>query len=245
MNKYQEKLKHHCKNVPFRNFDYAINISLKYKYIFAETPKVACSGIKTILQKIEMNNPKLYWENFEDIHNRELSPLKKPSEVENFDLLIKDKNYFKFCFVRNPYDRLLSAYLDKIIRGRPQKRAILLHLGKDKDNLNQYISFEEFVTAVCEQDILKMNPHWRIQYYQTFQDTIKYDFIGKLENYNKDIQYVLSKIVNNFSQYISDERRHATKANTLINKYYTPKIIKMVQKKYAIDFEYFKYSINL
>jgi len=89
-----------------------------------------------------------------------------------------------------------------------------------------------------------MDPHWRIQYYQTFQDHINYDFCGKLENFDQDIKTVFSKINKNYSKYMLPIRLHSTEANNLLEQYYCPELIKKVQEKYAKDFEYFGYSFE-
>ena len=46
--------------------NYSINVSLQHKHIYVETPKVACSSIKTTLQKLELNQPDIkgYSESF-------------------------------------------------------------------------------------------------------------------------------------------------------------------------------------
>jgi len=232
----------HCPFIPFDQIDYAINISLKHNYLYTETPKVACSTIKTILQQIELELTHFQRIHFEDIHFRQYSPLLKPSQIGNFDDFLQ-KNIFKFCFVRNPYTRLLSAYLDKIQKNQPMKKSVLLHLGKNSADLSQAISFEEFVHVVCEQPISNMDPHWRIQYFQTFQQGIQYDFIGKLENINDDLNFVINRLNLQPTPTTHIEDRHATHSNDLIHQFYKPDLLKMVEKKYAIDFEHFNYPI--
>ncbi len=239
---FKKMVSKYCKYISAQGFNYSINISNKYNYMFVETPKVACSTIKVTLQRMELETTELF--NKRNIHKREFSPLIKPSQVGNFDKFLNRKKLFKFCFVRNPYTRLLSAYLEKIKLGKNQKRSILLHMGKYPYNLNTEISFSEFVHVVCEQSIISMDNHWRIQYYQTFQDHINYDFCGKLENFDQDIKTVLSKINKNYSKYMLSRRTHSTEANNLLEQYYCSELIKKVQEKYAKDFEYFNYSFE-
>jgi hypothetical protein len=240
---FKKMVSKYCKYISAQEFNYSINISNKYNYMFVETPKVACSTIKVTLQRMELETTELF--NKRDIHKREFSPLIKPSQVGNFDKFLNRNKLFKFCFVRNPYTRLLSAYLEKIKLGKNQKRSILLHMGKYPYNLNTEIYFSEFVHVVCEQPIISMDPHWRIQYYQTFQDHINYDFCGKLENFDQDIKTVLSKINKNYSKYMLSIRTHSTQANNLLEQYYSSELIKKVQEKYSKDFEYFGYSFEL
>lgn len=228
--------------VQVETFDYSINISLQYGYLFTETPKVACSTIKTILQKMELKNPDLYWKHFEDIHNRNYSPLLKPSQLGPLDSFLKSDKLYKFCFCRNPYTRLLSAYIDKIKTNKPEKKYILQSLGKDASDMTQEISFASFIHVISQQKVINMNSHWRPQYYQTFQEAISYDYIGKIEYFETDINSILSEISSDYQKYISTEKRHSTNSNKLLNIYYTPELKKLVQQIYEIDFSYFGYE---
>ncbi len=242
LEKFTEEVKDYTKYVGFDNFNYSVNISLRFKYVYVETPKVACSSIKTVLQKMELSDPNLYMSEFEDIHIRNYSPLLTPLQVHGFNNLIQDDNFLKFCFVRNPYDRLLSSYLNKIRGGQPQKKKILAQLGFDPVKIDEKISFDEFVKAVVVQPISFMDPHWRIQYYQTFQDNIKYNFIGKLESFDEDFSKILEKINPDHSKYLSVEKRHATDAKSKLGEYYTEELRDLVYTKFKKDFDFFNYS---
>lgn len=246
---YRKDVNKHCKYLSQELFNHFLHISLQYNYVYTVTPKAACSTIKSTLQKIELGEDKVTNSFSHGLHNRFYSPLLTPSQVGGFERFLDKNNPFKFCFVRNPYTRLLSAYLDKFIIS--QDIAIVnniletLNLPKCDETTFPNISFATFIYAVEQQDIAKMNAHWRIQYYQTFQDTIEYTFIGRFENFESDFSYVLSKLIPNYSSYYSVEQSHRTNANELLQKYYTPELIEIVQDKFAIDFEYFNYSKNI
>lgn len=240
--KIAKKITKHIKYIPLHEFFYSTNISLQYKYIYVETPKVACSTIKSTLQKLELQDIGLYRENFEDIHKREFSPLLKVQQMADFDTFLQKKDIFKFCFVRNPYSRVLSAYLDKIVGNQSHKGRILLELGHDIDALKQEVSFEEFLAVLSKQTVLTMDPHWRVQYYQTFQDYIDYDFIGKFENFEEDFVYVGKNISDKFHKYYMSEKRHSTDANTMLDEYYTNELKEIVYNIYKKDFDYFGYK---
>jgi len=234
----------YCGCVPHGTFDYSVNISLKFRYVYTETPKAACSSIKSILQKMELADPNFYRDNFDDIHKRSFSPLLRPAQVGDFDRLL-NQSMFKFCFSRNPYSRLLSVYLEKICGNKPQKRQVLLHLGKDTSDMRQDISFDEFVGVVCEQPIANMDPHWRVQYHQTFQKKIPYDFVGKVEAFPDDLHFVLRKINKDYEPYLADERRHSQNSNARLSEFYNSDLIKKIQRKYAEDFIYFGYEEDI
>ena len=115
-------------------------------------------------------------------------------------------------------------------------------LGEGNSDVSKDVSFQEFVEVVCAQEISQMNPHWRTQYYQTFQDLIEYDFIGRLESFDRDCNHVFSKIKNDYASYYRSERRHATNSDELLGRYYNHHLQNMVFEKFKIDFEYFEYD---
>lgn len=232
-----------CPFISHDIFNYSTNISLKNKYVYVETPKVACSTIKVTLQKMELGvldsgdeDSNINW------HDRESSPLLQPSQISNLKSFLLRDDIYKFCFVRNPYGRLLSAYLNKIAGNKPQKRNLLLQLGYNPTDLSKSISFETFVDAVVEQPISMMNIHWRTQYYQTFQDGIEYDFIGRFESFNDDFSNVLNVLYGENKPIITNDFRHKTSANDQIIEHYTDTLKNKVYEKFKIDFEYFGYA---
>ncbi len=231
--------------IPAKQFDYATNISLQYNYLYMETPKAACSSIKTSLQKMELHAPNFHREHFEDIHNRAFSPLIKASQIGNLKQFLERDDIFTFCFVRNPYTRLLAAYLDKIVKNRPAKINILRHMGHPPTDMHIEISFAEFVQVVSQQRAEDMDPHWRIQYYHTCQPGIHFNTVGRIESFNRDFSAILARLNPQYEQYLSTEQRHSTQSNRQLSRYYTPKIRSIVADIYAADFDFFGYSTRL
>jgi hypothetical protein len=239
---YEQEIQKYLQHMSRDHFEYAINISLKNRYVYIETPKVGCSTIKDTLQRMELDYPDLRRSDFEMIHDRRFSPLLQPAQTWGLDRLLNNEAFFVFCFVRNPYTRLLSAYLDKIVKGLPPKSNILVAMGDQPGNLNRTISFEEFVDAVCGQTFDEMQYHWKPQYDQTLQEHIKYDFIGRMETFEEDCSHVLSRIRRDYTKYYRAERRHATNAVNQVEIYYTDRLRQKVFEKYKMDFEHFDYE---
>ena len=229
-----------CPHITPAGFDYSVNISAKHGLLFTETPKAGCSTVKATLQRIELNEPDFRHTDWQDTHRRELSPLLKPSQVEGFRS--KLPQYFKFCVCRDPFARLLSAYLDKIQGNGPQKKRVLLHLGLPLSDYEYDISFEDFVRVVCEQPISIMDPHWRTQYYQTFQEGVSYDAICRFERLSEDFSAVLEGQGIEWQPYLDSEHRHKTSASDKLGDYYTPALKSRVREKFDIDFQFFGYT---
>lgn len=107
-------------------------ISDKAKILFFHVPKCAGSSLHSFLkQKYGDHTP---------------DPLPPVHHVRVKDYLKYNpgkKDYFKFCFIRNPFDRLLSAYSDYTqIRVTPQqdKDFFLKHNLIKKDRLDKALS---------------------------------------------------------------------------------------------------------
>ena len=79
-------------------------VSVDHKCVCVTVPKIACSRIKLTLHLLD-GNPDVA--NLGDVHDAGLHLASFATEriVE----MLTSPEWFSFCFVRNPYDRLLSA----------------------------------------------------------------------------------------------------------------------------------------
>lgn len=114
------------------------------------------------------------------------------------------KTYFKFTFVREPFERLLSAYKDKFvyIRGIDHRmlklhgREILKHFRPNATEhaLQKFddITFREFVEYLVTKGSNESSPimdwHWDNYLHTCGMCAVKYDFIGHYETFNQDIE---------------------------------------------------------
>lgn len=220
-------------------------ISMQYKYLYIPTPKVACSTIKMALLKMELDQPDI--EYFPLIHNLTRSPFLNLSQIGDAEVFINRPDIFRFCFVRNPYTRLLSAYLDKIGRHMPPKESVLAKMGLSwKENRKKEISFIDFIKVIRQSSLEEMDQHWRPQVYQCFFDKIEYDFIGNFENLDEDLISLNRNFRNKLYTKIKTVNEHATKSGEQIRKYYAnEKVRNIVYEIYKKDFETFGYSKDI
>ncbi len=212
-----------------------------------ENPKVASTSILRVLQSKEHNTS--FYE-IDNPHERDNSPLPRMSSLAQIDRLRMktSRDTYKFTFVRNPYFRLLSAYLSKISRSLQPKAEILSIIkGVDKNSitdLSEEISFAEFVDVVCSQDSFKMNAHWRCQVDQTLSNVIDYDFIGKFEQLDKDFLLVCNELFPGEKLNLP-QASNKTGSATVATKYYDSQLKAKVYSKYYCDFHAFEYSESL
>jgi len=151
-------------NTKLEDFHYAVHVSLMHKYIFVENPKVACSTIKKTLQGLELNDSEYSRDESQGLHMRDFSPLLSLRQLSDFEVYFERDDFVVFCFVRNPYARLLSGYLDKIQGPRHSlefKAGVLKTLGYDEIDLDQHVTFEEFISVIEKQTPFEMDYHWR------------------------------------------------------------------------------------
>ena len=156
--------------------------------------------------------------------------------------LLDHPDYFKFVFVRNPYDRLVSCYCnrfsDKFYRGSYGIKSTNPEEFKAM-GLYKAMSFNEFLSVVCEQDDDNSDRHWRSCNHSCFiDDKILVDFVGKVENINKGWK-VVCEVMNwkytELPQLKTSERTH-------YRNYYTPTTQKLVEKRFEKDLDIFKYT---
>ena len=99
---------------------------------------------------------------------------------------------FRFSFVRDPIARVQSAYLDKIANTkRKNVWRIRVHQAMRVEAHPRWVpTFEQFIAALEQQEPRRMDPHWRPQHLNLMHGLVEYDFIGRLENFEADLERV-------------------------------------------------------
>lgn len=214
-------------------FIYSTHISLRHKFIFVETPKAACSTMKLTLQRLEVGDAQ--WDRWGlHLHDRQFSPLLTPLQVPSFARLREDGQIKKFCVIRCPYVRLLSAYLDKICRNQPQKAAVMKILGRA--DIDEPITFEDFVGAVSSQHPRDMDPHWKPQTMLLNYDALSYDLILRVETLDSDIKRLSRLLGCDLSPFYTRMEGGRTDASAKMEMYYSEKhLMDTVARIYAND----------
>ena len=136
---------------------------------------------------------------------------------------------FKFCFVRNPYKRLFSAYTFLKQGGINNQ-----DLEFSKSYLKEYINFNEFVLKGLERKEIMNWVHFKPQY--TFicdeNDRVVMDFIGKVENLKTDFNTVCKHLN------IKSELQTLNKSKIIKNEF-SEEIKTIIKLKYQKDFNLF------
>ena len=194
-----------------------------------------------------------------DSHMR--TGFKTLDQYSDEEIINRVRQYFKFMFVRHPFERLLSAYKNKfserysvyfqkkfgrkiIRRYRQEAKAESLVYGND-------VTFREFVTYVLDPrtHVEGLNEHWR-QYYKLCHPChLNYDVIGKYETLYSDASLVLDRAgVSDrvtFPTYPPETRKKRAKTVDYIRDFFATiptTELKDLKATYGLDFEFFGYK---
>ncbi len=152
------------------------------------------------------------------------------------DYFKKYKNYFKFAFVRNPYDRLVSCYKNKILESKTDEAINI------RNNLPRGISFEEFVVRVSKIPDIRADQHIKSQsFFIEDKKTGKLlvDFLGRFESLEKDYKKICKRIGMKPKEL---PKKNRSKNREDYKRYYNKKTKKLVEKRYKKDLELFGYE---
>jgi sulfotransferase famil protein len=224
-------------HVNFLEVGRSINISTKYKYVFLDVPKNASSYIKLALHRMEFGNLAFEHGTSDDLHDRTYSPLLSPFQVADFPALLEDPAYLKFSVIRNPADRIKSAYIEKVKTRSVDLTDIHAKLGKP---LSDAIALDEFVYAVGTQMVHEMDPHWRIQLFQSFRDCIDGVKVYRLDQLDRLFGDLSSHVGFDVGPYVPSEPMNVVGSNVPDEGFFTEGLISVLRAKFKADFDLFE-----
>ncbi len=198
---------------PYRKYTH------KYQTIFIHVPKVAGTSILTSLMGDKVNRDHLTYREFKQSNS-----------------FLYDK-YFKFCFVRNPYDRIVSVYEYLKSGGNQASDKYFQEIIN-----NHYDTFESFVLEYLNAERIHEHVLFKPQYLFIYneQGDSEVDFCGRYEKLEDDAYFVFKKLGVESSLPL----KNRTLKNSDIADYYKNKSVKeKVGSLYHKDFEIFSYEV--
>ena len=198
----------------------------KFKVAYINSPKNACTTIKTILAEADGLN--FITKNYKDIHEAHYS-------LNFFKHLSFDeipKNYFKFTCIRNPFDRIVSFYTHKIMRNKYNK--ILKYYGIDKHNKKEYQNnFKNFIDLLYERKNFELH----LAHQTTALHIEKLDYIIRFEDFNNDFKKICNHI------HYKGKIYHKMKSNhRKYQEYYDKESRKKIEELYYKDLKELYYE---
>lgn len=189
---------------------YDLTISSERKFIWFQVAKV---GTRTVLNHFRENQVRL---DVDDGYKLYYCPA-----------LYKD--YFKFAFVRNPWDRLVSCWINRVLDQN--------YFKFTPPEIEKMKKFENFVEYVRGFNIEDCNRHFRLQ--RKLIDTPHLDYVGRLETFADDFREICRELKikgdSVKSQNVSAERKS-------YRDYYTPELREKVFQIYRKDIQTFGYE---
>lgn len=194
----------------------------KHGFIFIHVPK---TGGLSVLQSI-LN------QDFRVGHKRAIQFLKHDQK--------RFESYFKFAFVRNPYDRFVSAYsyLYKGGAGYEDEDFARRHIRPYKD-------FETFTYSLENPKFVKKILRWRHfkpQHHFLCDNSNKLliDFVGKYETMARDYEHIRNKLG------FGNDLKHVNSSGKRdFRQFYNKRTQSIIKDLYKEDFNIFDYKIDL
>ena len=216
-------------------------ISHKHKFIFIHIPKCAGSTVTySLLNNLYFNLPRKEDWRYSDL-NRNIAEVFQSNPIQGNstyldqhdtlktlnDYLNKKKlninDYFKFSFMRNPWERRVSQY-------QYAKRMAMV-TGSDWAMRISSMSFHEFITQRNDS---------QLNWVSDKKDNIAVDFLGSGRNLQEDFNIICDQI-----KITKQELPHknATK-HKHYTEYYNDETRQIVAEKCAKDIQYFNYKFG-
>ncbi|WP_339703440.1 sulfotransferase family 2 domain-containing protein [uncultured Marixanthomonas sp.] len=212
-------------------------ISHEHKCIFIHIPKTAGTSINEFFHpgvKFKVATPD-YERLFGWCPKRRLHMQHATSKQLLETELITEEQwnaYFKFTFVRNPWDRAYSDYL--WIQSYAGVK------GSFNDYLNRTNEFSRILNDNSNYDYLGDHLLNQTDFFD-FEGKYKLDFIGRFENFDADIALILKQlsIKEKFELHKNKSERHLHYSN-----FYTKSRMKKVKNIYERDISLLEYSFE-
>jgi hypothetical protein len=213
-------------------------ISHKHKIIFVHIPKTAGSSINSFFHpnvkfhfKISDYDRLFGWCPKRRIHMQHATS-KQLLETE----LISEEvwnSYYKFSFIRNPWDRAYSDFL--WIKNFAKVR------GSFEEYLNCKGKFKSILTdnsnnSYLGDHVLKQSVFFNLK------GKYALDFVGRFEFFSEDIKKILNEV--NITEHFNMNLNKSKKKYNHYSKFYTNSNKKLVCKKYKQDIEIFNYNFE-
>jgi dermatan 4-sulfotransferase 1 len=204
--------------------------------IYGRVPKVANSSIKAALTRLLKQPPVDGLRSTADVFWRR-GTHGETSMINAETAISLRSTHTCFSFVRNPFDRLASAYNNKIIEidAPPSGMAAM--------GLERLMSFERFLEIVCNTDDDELDVHLLPQSTILYHDGVLVpDFIGKLEAIEahwKSLRRRLRQLGLPTLGVLPNKNVRRSGETDLSHLFTSERLISQVVERYKKDFELF------
>ena len=153
-----------------------------------------------------------------------------------YSTCIFPRRYFKFMFIRNPSERIVSAYRNKIehpINDNPSERSLwdnirttIMQVSRgitEVTSMNEppYPTFSEFVKFFSDSDPADMNEHYKPMSSLCQPCSVHYNYIGNFATLRRDADRILDYLHVNISWFWDRGRHVSNPTQNHVDKYYS------------------------
>jgi hypothetical protein len=184
----------------------------KYKMLYCFVPKGGCTSLKPVFEYLHGLIDANQTLDRHDIHgaNTHKTLLSRLSRAEREKRL---KTYYKIMILRDPLERMMSAYKDKLEvplssdkrlkdhnKGdvarflSPDDHKLVLKEVVSKGNAVPYVSFTDFMTYLSREKLSNLDQHFMPMYHLCNPCAVNYTFYGNFHSLTDDIHQALREV---------------------------------------------------
>ena len=240
----------------------------KKNVAFCFVPKVACTNFKRVFLGLAgIIRPRdIYNLTGRDVHLKHIHHLKLLKDYSLEERSNITGTYKKFVFVRDPLERLLSAFRNKFVNHpKPARRAEFFKLiqiiykefptRRKERNIPEYgnvrnstITFENFLYYILDHLELKGQVDLHFVPIATLCDpcNIKYHYIGNYDNLKEETEEIFSELSIDYAFPPRKDNYSSIETRQVVESYYTnlpPNLVRSIWEVYKQDYIIFNLPI--
>jgi len=200
-------------------------ISYKNKFVFLHIPKTAGTSLEIVLEDESCSFKRCQWSKKPMGFNAPLNHLTL-EQIQKSKVLSDDQleSFYKFTFVRNPWDRVISecfcGHIQPLFKG--------------------CVTIKDKIKKVCLQ---AKSPSGYAGHCRPYSDFIKHEnlrmnFVGKFENLENDYTYLCAELNIDKKNLVHKHKSHRKNYKA----YFDNETRDLVEATYLEDIELFNYS---
>jgi glycosyltransferase involved in cell wall biosynthesis len=235
-----------------------VHISEEHRLVYVSTPKVGCTTLKWWLADLTGYTEKIRAftdseESTPDLKIHDVFPLVAPEVVglaeDRLEIALQAEGYFRFAVVRNPFNRIFSAWQSKLLLREPLQAGPYKDLGFFSWNIataaDIAASFQGFLEHLADHEApFFQDPHWTPQIILLQPQRVNYSHIIKIE----DASGFVAKL-NRHLGTVGMNPFHTARANESLlpfqHQFITAKSEQLIRRLFKEDFTTFGYTDNL
>lgn len=214
-------------------------ISHQHKCIFVEVPRTGSTSVRKIVGKSKTPHLNIWqirnelrhtWSHDSRFLGRMGSLISllgsEQKRIDRGDRIFD--SYYKFGFVRNPWDRVVSLYL------RNKREHIRASM-----QFNEFVERIEYSSATCYHPVPHRN---QLDWFVNPDGEVMVDFIGRFERISEDWATVSRHLGLESSKLPHKNKK--TGGEKHYTEWYTPHTIDCIRRKFSVDIDYFEYDFE-